>query len=123
VTRVIDLDVYIFARFTANCEVMPLHSFANFKLVMSRHRKKLHGALGHGLCVNLPLTIEGTFCNQLYQHGRNLVGETGDVSLHFFRWGDIISHVLHFFSSDFIFAEVSKVNVTFVTFCVKSFSC
>jgi len=37
---------------------MPLHSYANFKLVMSRHRKKLRGAVGHGLfgfcglCVN-----------------------------------------------------------------------
>jgi len=27
---------------------MTLHSFANFKL-MSRHRKELRGALGHGL--------------------------------------------------------------------------
>jgi len=31
---------------------MPLRSFANFQLVMSRHRKELRGALGHGLCVN-----------------------------------------------------------------------
>jgi len=34
---------------------MILHSFANFKL-MSRHRKELRGALGHGLCVNPSLT-------------------------------------------------------------------
>ena len=31
------LDVCIFARFKANCEVMPLRSFANFKLKMSRY--------------------------------------------------------------------------------------
>jgi len=37
------LDVCIFARFEVNCEVMPLRSFANFKLVMSRHRKELRG--------------------------------------------------------------------------------
>jgi len=47
---------------------MPLHSFANFKLVMSRHRKigrscagsQKRGALGHGLfglCVNPTLGI------------------------------------------------------------------
>jgi len=34
---------------------MPMRSFANFNLIMSRHRKELRGALGHGqfgLCVN-----------------------------------------------------------------------
>ena len=31
---------------------MPLRSFANFKLIMSCHRKELHWALGHGLCIN-----------------------------------------------------------------------
>ena len=34
---------------------MPLRSFENFKLIMSRHMKELRGALGHGLfniCVN-----------------------------------------------------------------------
>jgi len=31
-------------------------------------------------------------------HGRNLVGYTGDVSPHFFRWGDIICHVPPLFS-------------------------
>jgi len=35
---------------------MPLRSFANFMLIMSRHTKELRGALGHGLCVNPPLT-------------------------------------------------------------------
>jgi len=41
------LDGCIFARFKVNCEVMPLHNFANFKLVMnfklilSRQRKEL----------------------------------------------------------------------------------
>jgi len=43
---------------------------------------------------------------------------------HFFRWGDIICHVLPtFFSLDFVFGEVSKIKVMLVTFCVKSFSC
>jgi len=28
---------------------MPLRSFANFKLVISRPKKELRGALGHGL--------------------------------------------------------------------------
>ena len=37
--RNIGLDVCIFTRFKVNCEVMPLRSFANFKLRMSRHRK------------------------------------------------------------------------------------
>ena len=37
------LDICIFARFKANCEVTPLRSFANFKLLMSRHRKELRG--------------------------------------------------------------------------------
>ena len=32
------------------------------------------------------------------EHGRNLVGDTRDVCVpHFFRWGDIICHVLPFF--------------------------
>ena len=42
-------------------------------------------------------------------HGRNLVGNTGDVSPTFFSLG-------------FVFGEVSKIKVMFVTFCVKSFS-
>jgi len=29
----------------------------------------------------------------------------------------------HIFLLGFVFGEVSKINVTFVTFCVKSFSC
>jgi len=52
-------------------------------------------------------------------HGRNLVEDTGDVSPHFFRRGDIICHVPPaFFSLSFVFGEV-----LFVTFCVKSCSC
>ena len=43
-------NVCIFAGFKVNCKVMPLRSFADFKLIMSRHRKDLRGALGHGLC-------------------------------------------------------------------------
>jgi len=57
------VTVCIFARIKVNCEVMHLHSFANFKSILSRHRKGLGGApkargLGHGLlglCVNLSL--------------------------------------------------------------------
>ena len=37
---------------------------------------------------------------------------------------DIICHVQPtFFSLGFVFGEVSKIKVVFVTFCVKSFSC
>jgi len=37
--------------------------------------------------------------------------------------GDMISYVpLTFFSLGFVFGEVSKIKVTFATFCVKSFS-
>jgi len=46
--------------------------------------------------------------NITHSHGRNLVGDTGDVSPHFFRRGDIISRVPHFFSLGFVFGEVSK---------------
>jgi len=41
VTRAVVLDVCIFARFKENCEVMPVRSFVNFKLVMSHHGKEL----------------------------------------------------------------------------------
>ena len=62
--------------------------------------------------------------NSSYMHGRNLVGDTGDVSPHFFRWG---GHSMrcspHFFSSGFVFGEVPKTKVTFATFCVKCLSC
>jgi len=59
-----------------------------------------------------------------HSHGRNLVGDTGDVSPHFFRRGDIICHVPPtFFSLSFVFVEVSKIKVMFVMFCVMSFSC
>jgi len=37
--------------------------------------------------------------------------------------GDIICHVLHFFSLSFAFGEVSKIKVMLVTFFVKNFSC
>jgi len=43
VTRDIVLDVCIFARFQVHCEVTPMRSFADFKLVMSRHRKESRG--------------------------------------------------------------------------------
>ena len=51
-------------------------------------------------------------------------GGHGDVSPHFFKRGDIICHVHPtFFSLGFVFGEVSKITVMFVTFCVKSCSC
>jgi len=57
------------------------------------------------------------------KHGSNLVGDTRDVPLHFFQMGGIICHVRPFFSFGFVFGEVSKIKVMFVTFCVKSFPC
>jgi len=61
------------------------------------------------------------FC---YQHERNLVGDTGDMYPHFFRWGRYnMLCPSHFFSLGFVFGEVSKIEVMFVMFCVKSFSC
>jgi len=58
-----------------------------------------------------------------HKHGRNLVRDTGDVSPHFFRRGDIICHVPPtFFLFGFVIGKVSKIKVMFVIFCVKSFS-
>jgi len=37
--------------------------------------------------------------------------------------GDIIYHAPHFLFLGFVFGEVSKLKVMFVTFCAKSFSC
>jgi len=56
-----------------------------------------------------------------HTRGRKLVGGTGDVSPHFFRRGR--HNTPQIFLVEFVFGEVSKLNVTFVTFCVKSFSC
>jgi len=59
-----------------------------------------------------------------HKHGRNLVGDTGDVSLHCFRWkGYNMSCPPTFFSFGFVFGEVSKIKVMFVTLLVKSFQC
>ena len=54
-------------------------------------------------------------------HGRNLVGNTGDVSSTFSGGVNMPCHPT-FFSLGFVFGEVSKIKVMFVTFCVKSFS-
>jgi len=35
---------FAFSLVSKYCEVMPLHNFANFKLVMNRQRKELRGA-------------------------------------------------------------------------------
>ena len=56
-------------------------------------------------------------------HGRNMVGDTGDVSPPLFQTGDIKCHVPPLFSLGFVFREVSKRTVMLVTFCLKSFSC
>jgi len=57
-------------------------------------------------------------------HGRNLVGDKGAVSPSlFYTGGDIICHVPPLFSLRVFVGGVSKLNATFVTFCVKSFSC
>jgi len=51
-------------------------------------------------------------------------GTRGTCPSTFFRRGDIICYVPpNFFSLGFVFGEVSKIKVMFVTFCVKSFSC
>jgi len=55
-------------------------------------------------------------------HGRNLVGDTGVVYPHFFRWGDIICHVPQLYLFRFCIWRSSK-KMTFATFCVKFFSC
>jgi len=56
--------------------------------------------------------------------GCNLVGFTGTCPSTFLNGGDIIHHASPtLFSLGFVFGEVSKVKVTFVTFCVKIFSC
>ena len=39
---------------------MPMRSFPNFNLIISRHRKELRGTLGHGLCVNPSLNASNT---------------------------------------------------------------
>jgi len=48
---------------------MPLHSFPKFKLVLSRHKKELRGALGHDLfvlCVNPSLVAGSSAGNVLH---------------------------------------------------------
>jgi len=48
----------------------------------------------------------------------------GDVSTPLFQVAGIqYAMSPHFFSSGFVFGEVPKIKVTFVTFCVKCFSC
>jgi len=59
-----------------------------------------------------------------FNSGCNLVGDREDVALTFSGWGYVICHVLStFFSLGFVFGEVLKIKMMFVTFCVKSFSC
>jgi len=50
------------------------------------------------------------------------MGDIGDVYRHVYRrWGYDVSCLPTFFSLGFVFGEVSKLKVTFVTFCVKNF--
>jgi len=56
-------------------------------------------------------------------HGRNLVGHTGDMSPLFYWGGYNMPCPPHIFLLGFVFGEVSKLNVAFVTFCVNFFSC
>jgi len=56
-------------------------------------------------------------------HGRNLVGDAGDVSPHFFRRGDIICHVPLLFSLRVCMWRGFKTKYDVFTFCVKTFSC
>jgi len=49
-------------------------------------------------------------------------GHGGRVPPTFLDGGDIICHVPLHFLECFVFWVVSKLNVTIVTFCVKSFS-
>jgi len=55
-------------------------------------------------------------------HGRNLVGNTGPCPPTFQLGGYNMPCPPTFFSLGFVFGEVSKIKVMFVTFCVKSFS-
>jgi len=51
-------------------------------------------------------------------------GTRGTCPPHFFRrWGHNMPCFTHFFLLWFVFGEVLKLNVTFVTFCVKTLSC
>ena len=50
-------------------------------------------------------------------------GTWGTCPPTFLDGGDIICYVPPHFSLRALFLEVSKLNVTVVTFCVKSFSC
>jgi len=50
-------------------------------------------------------------------------GHGGRVSPAFPDVGDIICHAPTHFSLGFVFGEVLKIEVTFITFSVKSFSC
>jgi len=50
-------------------------------------------------------------------------GTQGRMPPTFLDGGDIQCHVPPLFLVGFVFGEVSKLNVTIVTFCVKSLSC
>jgi len=51
------------------------------------------------------------------------VEDTKDVATNFLDSGYIICHVPPYFSLNFAYGDISKMKVTFVPFCVKSFSC
>ena len=60
--------------------------------------------------------------NHDWLHGRNLVGDAGTCPPLFQVGGYNMQCPPTFFSLGCVFAEVSKIKVMFVTFCVKSFS-
>jgi len=66
------------------------------------------------------------FDQQVRDHtnGRKLVGDTGTCPPTSLDGGGTQYAISpQRFLVEFVFGEVSKLNVTFVTFCVKSFSC
>jgi len=73
------------------CEIWQ-HCRAYIKILPSAALIYLHTSMTN--TNNLQVTTHTTVCT----HGRNLVGDTGDVSPpHFFRRGGIICHVPHCF--------------------------
>jgi len=54
-------------------------------------------------------------------YGHNLVGDTGDVSPHFFRWGDIICHAPHFFLFRFFIWRRFKNKNVYHVLCEELF--
>ena len=70
------------------------------------------------------LSMTGEYRCTLVPMGAIWWGTRGTCPPHFFkRGGHIMPCPPTVFSLGFVFGEVSKIKVMFVTFCVKSFSC